>query len=85
MGYMDIPGGIDQSWAKTYSIVLKLQGLIFATIFPVGYFVKFGVAWHDAGQPFNAFDVARANRFERGPRRFAYHLKAHFTLSRLRR
>ena len=29
--------------------------------------------------------VARANRFERAPRRFAYRLKAHFTLSRLRR
>ena len=38
-------------------LVLKLQGLIFATIFPFGYFLKFGVAWHDAGQPFNLTDV----------------------------
>mmetsp|Transcript_63190 Transcript_63190/g.105123 ORF Transcript_63190/g.105123 Transcript_63190/m.105123 type:complete len:172 (+) Transcript_63190:18-533(+) len=57
MGYINLSGDIDQKWTKIYSVVLKIQALVFATIFPVGYFIKFGVAWHDAGQPFNVFDV----------------------------
>ena len=28
-----------------------------AGIFFVGYLVKFGVAWHDAGAPFNLTDI----------------------------
>ena len=54
MGLMAVP---KDKYLKYYSYVLKLQGLIFATIFPFGYFLKFGVAWHDAGQPFNLTDV----------------------------
>ena len=34
---------------KMMSYALKVQGLIFMSIFFVGYFVKWGVAWHDAG------------------------------------
>ena len=47
---------LEREMAKGAS-TLQLQGLIFATIFPFGYFLKFGVAWHDAGQPFNLTDV----------------------------
>ena len=37
------------------------------TIFPVGYFIKVGVAWHDAGQPFNVFDQVLEHVQLRGP------------------
>ena len=36
---------------KMMSYALKVQGLIFMSIFFVGYFVKWGMAWHDAGVP----------------------------------
>ena len=47
----------DNPWIKRYSIWLKIQGNIYAGIFFVTYFVKWGVAWHDAGEPFNLTDV----------------------------
>ena len=43
----------DNKWIRRYSILLKIQGNIYAGIFFVGYLVKWGVAWHDAGEPFN--------------------------------
>merc|ERR1712232_1128348 len=44
-------------WLKRYSYLLKLEGQIFMGIWPVGYLVKWGVAWHDAGEPFNVADT----------------------------
>jgi hypothetical protein len=40
-----------------YSLFLKFQSSVFGGIFFVGYFVKFGVAWHDAGAPFVVNDI----------------------------
>ena len=47
----------DNKWIRRYSILLKIQGNIYAGIFFVGYLVKWGVAWHDAGEPFNLATV----------------------------
>ena len=54
MGLMLTPVDKDM---RMLSLVLKFWGTFFITIFPVGYWLKWGVAWHDAGEPLNPFDV----------------------------
>ena len=39
-----------------YSTWLKLEGAIFMTVFFVVYYIKIGLAWHDAGTPFSWSD-----------------------------
>ena len=56
MGPLDTPPDANV-WMKAYSYFLKLEGNIFLGIFPVGYVLKWGVAWHDAGDPFNLTDI----------------------------
>ena len=40
---------------KLYSIYLKIQAAFWIPIFPVGYTLKWGVAWHNAGPPLEPF------------------------------
>ena len=49
MGLLSTPPG--DKWLKRYSLFLKFEGQVFGGIFLVGYIVKWGVAWHDAGEP----------------------------------
>ena len=54
MGAMDVP---TSSAMRAYSIWLKLEGLVYMTVFFVVYYVKIGLAWHDAGEPFVISDI----------------------------
>lgn len=56
MGFLSTPES-DNVYMKYYSYFLKIEGLTFLTFPFVVYFVKFGVAWHDAGKPFDLTDV----------------------------
>ena len=38
---------------RRYSYFLKFEGQVFGGIFFVAYFIKWGVAWHYAGDPFD--------------------------------
>ena len=40
---------------KAYSLYLKIQAAFWIPIFPVGYTLKWGVAWHNAGPPLEPF------------------------------
>ena len=54
MGLLDLPPNhAEVPGLKLYSLWLKLLGNVFLGIFPVAYILKWGVAWHDAGSPFN--------------------------------
>ena len=44
-------------WLRYYSYFLKIVGNIYLGIFLVGYWCKFGLAWHDAGTPWDLTDV----------------------------
>eukprot|EP00404_Azadinium_spinosum_P056275 CAMPEP_0180796048 /NCGR_PEP_ID=MMETSP1038_2-20121128/56557_1 /TAXON_ID=632150 /ORGANISM="Azadinium spinosum, Strain 3D9" /LENGTH=193 /DNA_ID=CAMNT_0022835073 /DNA_START=19 /DNA_END=597 /DNA_ORIENTATION=+ len=56
MGLLDTPPDAD-FWMKAYSYFLKFEGNVFLGIFFVAYILKWGVAWHDAGDPFNLTDI----------------------------
>ena len=47
----------DNPWLKRYSYWLKFEGNLFMGIFFVGYLIKWGVAWHDAGTMWSLSDV----------------------------
>lgn len=57
MGFFDTPE-TDDPWLKRYSLFLKFEGQVFGGIIVVAYFLKWGVAWHDAGQPFTVTDIS---------------------------
>ena len=57
MGFFDTPE-TDDPWLKRYSLFLKFEGQVFGGIIVVAYFLKRGVAWHDAGQPFTVTDIS---------------------------
>ena len=42
-------------YAYGYSIYLKIQAAFWIPIFAVGYTLKWGVAWHNAGPPLEPF------------------------------
>mmetsp|Transcript_46834 Transcript_46834/g.142181 ORF Transcript_46834/g.142181 Transcript_46834/m.142181 type:complete len:192 (-) Transcript_46834:156-731(-) len=44
-------------WMKRYSYFLKFEGSVFLGIFFVAYLLKLGVAWHDAGAPFDVTGI----------------------------
>ena len=54
MGAMDVP---TPSALKAYSTWLKIEGLVYMGVFFVVYYVKIGLAWHDAGEPFVISDI----------------------------
>ena len=54
MGAMDLPS---PSSLSAYSAWLKIEGLVYMTVFFVVYYVKIGLAWHDAGEPFVISDI----------------------------
>jgi len=56
MGLLDTPPNADK-WMRLYSYFLKFEGNVFLGIFVVAYILKWGVAWHDAGDPFNLGDI----------------------------
>ena len=37
---------------KSYSLWLKIEGVVYMGLPVAAYFVKTGLAWHDAGPPF---------------------------------
>jgi hypothetical protein len=51
-----VPPNADQMM-RYYSYFLKFEGQVFMGIFFVAYFLKWGVAWHDAGKPFVVDDI----------------------------
>ena len=54
MGLLDLPPGANEvPGLKLYSLFLKLASTVYMGIGPVIYTLKWGVAWHDAGSPFN--------------------------------
>jgi len=56
MGLLDTPPNASV-WMKRYSYFLKFEANVFLGIFVVAYVLKWGVAWHDAGDPFNLTDI----------------------------
>ena len=56
MGLLDLPD-TDNVWIKRYSLFLKFEGQVFGGIIIVAYFLKWGVAWHDAVEPSIASSV----------------------------
>jgi len=54
MGAMEVP---TPAAMNAYSQWLKLEGLVYMTVFFVVYYVKIGLAWHDAGTPFVISDI----------------------------
>ena len=52
-----LPDEPDNKWLRYYSYFLKIVGNIYLGIFLVGYWCKFGLAWHDAGTPWDLTDV----------------------------
>ena len=48
MTIVDVPTGM-----SAYSTWLKIEGLVYMGVFFVVYYVKIGLAWHDAGTPFS--------------------------------
>ena len=56
MGLMDVPRGTNKMMTY-YSYFLKLQGASFISFPMMVYYVKFGLVWHDAGEPLNAADT----------------------------
>ena len=56
MGLLDVPPNADKMMTY-YSYFLKFEGQVFMGIFFVAYFLKWGVAWHDAGEPFVVDDI----------------------------
>jgi hypothetical protein len=58
------------------SYFLKFEGQVFAGIFFVGYLVKWGVAWHDAGKIFDLTSVKFSAVYARRPRRTDVHAQS---------
>ena len=50
-------GKSDHMWTVYYSYFLKIVGIVYLSIFLLGYWCKFGLAWHDAGTPWDLTDV----------------------------
>merc|ERR1711998_22252 len=55
MGFFDVPEG--SFWLKATSVVCKIEGLVLITLPFTAYWIKWGVAWHDAGTPWHLDDV----------------------------
>ena len=52
MGLLDTPPGSDSDM-KAYSIILKVFGSTYFALQFLAYWIKFDVAWYDAGQPWD--------------------------------
>ena len=52
MGVIESPSAM-----SAYSTWLKVEGLVYMGVFFVVYYVKIGLAWHNAGEPFVISDI----------------------------